>query len=281
MASDTFLIRVWGARGSIPTPGPRTVKFGGNTTCVEVRCGKKLIIFDAGSGIRELGNSLIKEVPVEAKILFSHLHWDHIQGFPFFIPAFMPGNKFDLYAERKMNNRFENLMYGQMMYPHFPVSMREMAAGFTFSELDPGDIVEWDDVKIKSFAANHPDGCLTFRVEYQDKVFVFATDTEHYGCIDPILSRACRDADLCLYDATYIDDEYCGRTTTGRTGWGHSTWTEAIKLADAANVTKIVLTHHDPSHDDDFISLIEKEAAARRPGTACAYEGMTIDLLKG
>jgi phosphoribosyl 1,2-cyclic phosphodiesterase len=278
METCKFLVRFWGVRGSIPTPGPETVKYGGNTSCVEVRCGKQLIILDSGSGIRKLGIELNKETPVDATILLSHFHWDHIQGFPFFKPGFQRNNKFHIHAARKLNTTLERLMAGQMMYPNFPVSLDAMAAGMKFIELTPGDTILIGEVEVKTALSNHPDGSLAFRINYGGSSVVYATDTEHYCYIDPNLLKLSRGADYLIYDATYTSEEYYGKAGNSKKGWGHSTWEEGVKLAKAANVGKLILFHHDPEHDDDLVAEIERQASEALPGTIAAYEGLEILL---
>ena len=278
METSKFRIRFWGVRGGIPTPGPETVRYGGNTSCVEVRCGEQLIILDAGSGIRKLGIELKKEAPVEATILLSHFHWDHIQGFPFFQPGFQPHNKFHIYAARKLNTNLERLMQGQMMYPNFPVSLEKMGAKMEFTEVIPGEIILIEDVAIKTVACYHPGESMAFRISYGGASVVYATDTEHYSCIDASLLKLSKGADYLIYDAAYTPEEYCGETGSSKVGWGHSTWEEGVKLAKAAEVGKLILFHHDPEHDDDFVSEIERQAKEALPGTMAAYEGLEILL---
>ena len=279
METSKFRIRFWGVRGSIPTPGPETVRYGGNTSCVEVRCGEQVIILDAGSGIKKLGIELNKEAPIEATILLSHFHWDHIQGFPFFQPGFQPHNKFCIYAARKLNTTLERLMQGQMMYPNFPVSLGEMGAKMKFTELIPGEnTIPREDVEIKTAACNHPGEALAFKISYGGASVVYATDTEHYSCIDASLLKLSKGADYLIYDAAYTPEEYCGETGSSKVGWGHSTWKEGVKLAKAADIGKLILFHHDPEHDDDFVSEIERQAKEALPGTMAAYEGLEILL---
>ncbi len=279
MDKTDFKVRFWGVRGSIPTPGLSTSNVGGNTSCVEVRCGDKLIILDAGSGIRELGNSLIKDTPFEATILFSHLHWDHIQGFPFFTPILVPGNKLNMFAEKKLNKTFESLMSGQMVYPHFPITLKDLTAQITFNEIEFGDVINLGDVVIRTSRNNHPDSCIAFRIEYGGRALVYSTDTEHYSCIDPVLLKASKDADCIIYDATYDNDEYSGANgSIPKTGWGHSTWQEGVKLVKAANIKRLVLFHHDPSHDDNKITQIEADAQKEFANTIAAREGMELFL---
>jgi phosphoribosyl 1,2-cyclic phosphodiesterase len=270
-----------GARGSIPAPGPRTIKYGGNTPCVEVRCGEHLIILDAGSGIRELGIALQEEYPLTAHILFSHLHWDHIQGFPFFRPAFVPDNLFHLYAKRQLNTTLQNLLAGQMMYPHFPKTLEDMAARMSFHELDHGETIEIGQARIGCAPANHPDGCIMFRIEYRGRALVYATDTEHFECVDPVIKNLSQDADCLIYDTMFTDEEYRGMNgNLPKAGWGHSTWQQAVLLAKEANVKRLLLFHHDPAHDDEFIERYEKLARDRFPATYAAYEGLSFDLLE-
>jgi len=280
MKNQKFLVRFWGVRGSIPTPGPETVKYGGNTSCVEVRCGEQLIILDAGSGIRKLGIELNKEAPIDAMILLSHFHWDHIQGFPFFQPGFLPHNKFYIYAgaKRELDETVEGLMRGQMMYHNFPVSLDEMGSVMKFKGVRPGDNIPRGDIEIKTASCRHPGDALAFRISYGGASVVYATDTEHYSCIDPALFKLSQDADYLIYDAAYTPEEYCGEVGIPRTGWGHSTWEEGIKLAKAANVGKLILFHHEPEHDDDFIGEVERLASKALPGTIAAYEGLEILL---
>jgi ribonuclease Z len=279
METCKFLVRFWGVRGSIPTPGPETVKYGGNTSCVEVRCGKQLIILDSGSGIRKLGIELNKEMLVDTTILLSHFHWDHIQGFPFFKPGFQPNNIFHIYAARKLNTTLERLMQGQMMYPNFPVSLEEMGAEMDFTELIPGEnTILIGDIEIKTAACNHPGEALAFKISYGGASVVYATDTEHYNHVDPSLLKLSKGADYLIYDAAYTTEEYYGKIGSPKVGWGHSTWEEGVKLAKAANVDKLILFHHDPEHDDDLVAEIERQANEALPGTIAAYEGLEILL---
>lgn len=248
---------------------------------MEVRCGEHLIILDAGSGIRELGIALQKEQPLTAHILFSHLHWDHIQGFPFFRPAFVPNNLFHIYAKRQLNTTLQNLLAGQMMYPHFPKTLEDMAAGMSFHELDHGDTIELGEARIACAPANHPDGCIMFRIEYRQRALVYATDTEHFECVDPVIKNLSQDADCLIYDAMFTDEEYQGKVGVfSKAGWGHSTWQQAVRLAQEANVKRLVLFHHDPAHDDEFIEQYEKKARERFPATYAAYEGLSFELLE-
>ncbi len=276
--ADKMFIRFWGARGSICTPGIETVKYGGNTSCVEVRCGKEIFILDAGSGIRNLGDKLLSEKPQHLNILFSHFHWDHIQGFPFFAPVFNSKYSITLIGESKMNFTLEQLFTAQLMFPYFPLSLYDLNASISFNEISKNDNIKKKDVTIKLARLNHPGGCIGYRIEYGGNSIVYATDTEHFSCIDTSLVKLSLNADVLVYDCNYTDDEYSGKTGPPRTNWGHSTWTQGVKVAKAAKVKQFILFHHDPSHDDKFVEKLEKDARNEFKNSHAAYEGMEIIL---
>jgi phosphoribosyl 1,2-cyclic phosphodiesterase len=271
-------IKFWGVRGSIPTPGSETVKIGGNTSCVEVRAGKELMIFDCGTGARPLGNSLLKELPVKATIFFSHMHHDHNQGFPFFVPAFIPGNEFRIFGAEKVNVQLEEILAGVMQYPYFPVLLRDLPSRLTFIDLKECEpVVLNENLKVLNRKLNHPDGVFGYRLEFVEdgrtKVFTYCTDTEHYGVPDWKVVDLARNADVFVYDAQYTEEEYAKRL-----GWGHSIWSEGVKVAQLAGVKQLVLFHHDPAHDDAKILDIESQAKAQFVNTVAAFEGMTLEL---
>jgi phosphoribosyl 1,2-cyclic phosphodiesterase len=272
-------ITFWGVRGSIPTPGPSTVQVGGNTSCVEVRAGKAIIIFDGGTGLRLLGRKLLKEMPLTAHMFFSHVHWDHIQGFPFFEPAFVAGNVFHLYGGNNVSRTLEETLAGQMDHPNFPVHLSVMGAKMTFRDLVEGEVVEVDDgeggkARVTNAAGNHPQGVYAFRVDHAGKTVVYATDTEHYeGRIDEKLVKLAHKADVLIYDSQYTPEEYLAKK-----GWGHSTFEEGIKLAKAAGAARYVLFHHDPGQPDAAVRAKEKRAQALFPNVVAAQEGLVIDV---
>ncbi len=274
---NMFLIRFWGARGSIAAPGKNTIKYGGNTSCVEVRCGSNIIIFDAGTGIRELGKHLLKDMPVKADIFISHVHWDHIQGFPFFSPAYTKGNSFNIYGLEQIN--IEKVLKSQMSNPNFPISVDDMSANIEFHNLITNDRVTLNNITIDYKQLNHPNTVIAFKVSYNGKSMVYATDTEHYNHIDPELYKLSKDSDVLIYDAQYIPEEYDGRIGVSKIGWGHSTWKAGVKIAKAANIKQLVLFHHDPSHSDAFIDKIKDEAQKSFHNTIAAYEGLEIILI--
>ncbi|MBI2896163.1 MAG: MBL fold metallo-hydrolase [Deltaproteobacteria bacterium] len=282
-AQGTFRIVFWGVRGSIPTPGSATVRFGGNTSCVEVRCGEELLIFDGGTGLRALGNVLMGTGPIRASMFFSHVHWDHIQGFPFFGPAFVPGNSFELYGGRNVTHTLAETLQGQMNYPNFPVTLGQMAATMRFHDLQEGEEVRIGQdrqIRVRASRLNHPDGVFGYRLEYGGKSLVYATDTEHYEQMDPKVLELARGVDVFIYDAAYTPEEYSGQVGFGsKVGWGHSTMMEGARLASAAGVKKLILFHHDHMQDDDAVAAKEARARAVFPNATAAFEGLTIDLL--
>lgn len=279
-----FKIRFWGTRGSIAAPGPKTVKYGGNTACVEVRCGEELIILDAGTGIRDLGTKLLEEMPVKASILFSHVHWDHIQGMPFFQPIFVPGNEFRLYGNRNWDMKLEYALRYQMQNPNFPVTLEQVnavGARMEYIDIDVGAVFEVGDnnqITIRSVELPHPDGSFGFRIEYKGRSLVYATDTEDLPEPDEKLVELARGTDLLIHDAQYTNEEYYGLNGDSKESWGHSTPEAAVKVAMAANVKKLVLFHHDPYHDDTKVDQMLQMASASFPNTIAASEGMVVKL---
>lgn len=277
-----FRIVFWGVRGSIPSPGPATVEVGGNTSCLEVRCGDELLILDGGTGLRLLGNVLTKEQPLQARLFFSHVHWDHIQGFPFFAPAFVQGNTIELYGATNVTGTLEETLAGQMNFPNFPVRLERMGAKMTFHDIDDGHRLTFAEGALTVHAAklNHPQGVLAYRVEYGDRAMVYATDTEHYDKLDEKLVALARDADVLIYDAQYTPEEYAGKIDgLPKIGWGHSTMIEGVKVAKAAGAKRLILFHHDPQQDDEAIRDKERRAQELFPAAEAAREGMTIDLV--
>ena len=282
--SEEFNVRFWGTRGSVPAPGPETVIYGGNTSCVEVRCGGELIILDAGTGIRGLGTELLKDMPIKASILFSHVHWDHIQGIPFFRPAYKLGNEFKLYGGKDWDTRLEYALRWQMQSPTFPVTFEEVnsvGAKMEYIDIDVDTVFtigDKDQISVRSAELRHPDKAFGFRIEYAGKSLIYATDTENLPEPDEKLVELATGADLLIHDAQYTSEEYYGVNTDPKRNWGHSTPEAAAGAAIAANVKKLVLFHHDPYHDDETVSQILKIASAIFPNTVAAYEGMLIEL---
>lgn len=275
-----FQIRFWGVRGSIPCPGPGTVKYGGNTPCVEMRVGDRRLIFDGGTGLRVLGQSMLAEpMPFEAHMFFTHSHWDHIQGFPFFVPAFIRGNRFHLYGAPSPDGAtIKQRLNDQMLHPNFPVPLQVMGADLEFYDLQLGETVQLGDVRIDSAPLNHPGDAVGYRVSWQGHTAAYVTDTEHFADhLDENVLHLAHKADVLIYDATYTDEEYHSPKTS-KVGWGHSTWQEAVKVAVAAEVDRLVIFHHDPLHTDAFLDDVGQQVAAVFPKALMAMEGMTLDL---
>lgn len=277
-------ITFWGVRGSIPCPGPDTVGVGGNTSCVEVRAGEAVLVFDGGTGLRLLGKRMLKEMPFTAHLFFSHVHWDHIQGFPFFDPAFVPGNVIHLYGGNNVSRTLEETLAGQMDHPSFPVHLSEMGAEMVFHGVSDREVVEVDagggtKAMVRAARGNHPNGVWAYRVDHAGHSVVYATDTEHYAIVDPKLLKLAQGAEVLIYDSQYTPEEYAGQTGGGpKLGWGHSTFEEAVKLAKAANVKRLVLYHHDPTQSDAAVAEKERRARELFPSSEAAREGLVIEL---
>ncbi len=280
MPTSMFRATFWGVRGSIASPGPRTVRIGGNTSCVEVRAGSELVILDGGTGLRLLGEKLLRETPVRAAMFFSHVHWDHIQGFPFFAPAFVKGNSFCLYGARNVTQTLEETLKGQMNGPTFPVTIADMAATMTFHDLAEGEVVKLGDgATVRGTSLKHPGGVFAYRIDHDGRSLVYATDNEHDEEPSAKLIDLARGADVLVYDAQYTPEEYLGQTGAGsRVGWGHSTMMEGAKIAKLAGVRRLVLFHHDPNQDDEAVDRKTARAKEAFPATQAAYEGLTIDV---
>lgn len=277
--ASEFVIQFWGVRGSIATPGAKTVRYGGNTSCIEMRVGGKRLIFDGGTGLRVLGINLLKQLPVEAYMFFTHTHWDHIQGFPFFIPAFIPINKFHLYGALAPNgSTIQQRLSDQMLHPNFPVPIQVMQSEMKFYDLTPGDVIELDEIRIETALLNHPNTAIGYRVTWDGKTAVYCTDTEHFPeRLDENVLHLARQADVLIYDATYTNAEY-NDVKAPKIGWGHSTWEVGVEIAKVAGVKRVVMFHHDPSHDDEFLDDVEAQVQSVFPKGCLAREGMTMTL---
>lgn len=277
---NLFTIQFWGVRGSIACPGPETVRYGGNTPCIEMRVDGKRLIFDGGTGLRVLGQSMLSQMPVEAHLFFTHSHWDHIQGVPFFIPAFIKGNCFHIYGAPAPNGAtIEKRLTDQMLHPNFPVPIRIMQADLKFNDLELGEKVEIGEITVENALLNHPGEAVGYRVNWRGYSAAYITDTEHFpDTLDKNVLQLALNADVMIYDATYTDEEYHSKASS-KVGWGHSTWQEAVKVAKAANVKKLVIFHHDPLHNDDFLDHVGEQACEQFPNTLMAREGQTLHLV--
>ena len=288
---SVFTVRIWGARGSIPTPGPKTLRYGGNTACVELRRGETLFILDAGTGIRELGDEIMRERagrPFESCLFVTHTHWDHIQGFPFFVPAYVPGNRLRIYGAHGVNRSFETVFRGLMDSSYFPVNLGDMAASIEFVEVR-GEPFACGGVEVRTTFTNHPGVDVAYRFAAEGKTVTYLTDhealqtmteaTEFARNQDRLIEDFCRGSDILICDAQYTDEDY--RT---KRAWGHSRYKDAVSLGLRAEVKRLVLFHHDPAHGDDQLDAIGQDAAqiVRRSGSPMecilAEEGLRLDV---
>ncbi|MBU0936311.1 MAG: MBL fold metallo-hydrolase [Spirochaetes bacterium] len=278
-----FEITIWGDRGSMPVPGPDTVIFGGNTSCIEIRCGSRILIIDAGSGIRGLGDHLarteLKNGPIRADIFLTHTHWDHIMGFPMFTPIYIPGTQLKVHGPVNFEDEtLEQIIGTQLSYRYWPVRQDELAAKIQYESLRETLLDLGDGIKVRTKYLNHPVLCLGYRVEYEGKSFVTVYDHEPYSNLFPTDpthpdydasialegDNAAREenerienfyagADLLVHDTQYTAKEY----TLNKVGWGHSSFEYAINAASRSKVKKLLLFHHDPNRGDTELQELE------------------------
>jgi phosphoribosyl 1,2-cyclic phosphodiesterase len=292
-------VRFWGTRGSIATPGSRTLGYGGNTACVEIRCGSDLLVFDAGTGIRELGAALVQENhdrPLTVHLFISHTHWDHIQGFPFFLPAYQPTTTIHVYGSPGQGRSLERILCGQMDGEYFPVPLGDLCATIDVQEFRGGEF-RIGDAQITAMYLNHPGMNLGYRVSHGGRTVVYATDNEPYrytlehlarraeagrefgGRLDEEFVRFVAGADLYIGEAQYTDEEY-----PAKIGWGHSSLSATVEVALKAQVKRLALFHHDPMHDDAVVSAMveaaQRQIAAQLSPLRCfaAREGQTLEI---
>jgi len=291
-------VRFWGTRGSIATPGKSTMRYGGNTSCVEVRSGDHVLVFDAGTGIRDLGNKLVQEFnsrPLTVHLFISHTHWDHIQGFPFFLPAYQQQNRIHIYGPPGRDKSLADILRIQMDSDYFPVELGDMNRNIQIHEVRGQ--VTLGSLTVEPFYLNHPALCLAYRVSDGNKSLVYATDNEpYYGSLhrpaerfqspsdvpaylDEKFVEFLSNADLYIGEAQYTNEEYLEKK-----GWGHSPLEATVRFAVQARIKSLVLFHHDPMHDDNFVDRMVSEAQALiknfQGSTSCigAKEGMELVL---
>jgi phosphoribosyl 1,2-cyclic phosphodiesterase len=274
-AGSTLGVTFWGVRGSLACPGAATVRYGGNTSCVEVRARDRLIILDAGTGLVALGNRLIAGgKPLDIDVLLTHFHLDHVLGLPFFAPLFAAGHDIRIWAGTSAS-RLSEIVHTLLSPPLFPAGPSSFKATVTYHGFAPGDVIGiGGGLNVQTAALDHPDGAVGYRLEIGPASLAYVTDTEiRPGPIDQGVLALAHAADLLIVDATYTEDEIAARQ-----GWGHATWADALRLADIAGAKTLCLFHHDPTHDDAAMDALGALAQAARPGSIVAREGMTIDL---
>ena len=308
-----FKVIFRGVRGSHPVSGQDNLKYGGHTSCVEVRVDGRLIILDAGTGIVSLGNDLLKQhiasgtsetnrKHTEALMLFSHTHNDHLQGFPFFKPAYLNTTKLHIFGPRNFGLDFEKIMERSMFTPFFPIELGEMASHITINNIKETDLMilhpgkteperrrvnplEEPDLpqdaiiirNIKSYA--HPrDGVYLYKISWKGHSVVYATDKENYIGGDSRLASFARNTDLLIHDAQYTNEDYTS-IIAPKQGYGHSTPEMAVDAAKQTGARKLVLFHHDPSYNDKKIESLEESAKAHFKNSIAAYEGLEIDII--
>lgn len=270
-----FWVRFWGVRGSIACPSPNHVEYGGNTSCLEVCADGYSIVLDAGTGIRNLGQSFLERGVREATVLLTHTHWDHINGFPFFTPAYAPDHTFHVKAGHLADvGGVERVLAGQMARPTFPVPLAALQADIQFDDFHAGEEFDVGPVRVKTAPLQHPDGATGYRLEYGGKSFCYVTDTEHTpGKPDERIKSLIAGTDLLVYDSTYTDEEF-----DSHIGWGHSTWQEGVRLSQACGVKRLAIFHHDPYHDDEFMRGVEARAGELFENSFVAKEGTQVDI---
>jgi phosphoribosyl 1,2-cyclic phosphodiesterase len=270
-------VKFWGVRGSTPTPQAGNLRYGGNTSCVEVRHENSLYVFDCGTGFRTLGQQLESEAngqPIRAHIFVSHFHWDHIQGIPFFRPLYENSNNQFAFHSSRRTRTLERVMEEQMASPYFPVNTSEMKAERNFYDIEEGE-TQVDNATVRALWLNHPQGCMGFRLETKDGILVYATDNEPGDEVfDKNVRKLAEGADVLIYDSQYLPEEYTAR----RRGWGHSHWREAVNIVMESGARELVLFHHDPDHDDEVIDKVVAEARNYYPRVRAAAEGMEIKV---
>jgi phosphoribosyl 1,2-cyclic phosphodiesterase len=270
-------VRFLGVRGSIPVSGPQFARTGGNTTCLVLEHAGEQLVLDGGTGLAALGQRL-GCVALHSTILFTHVHWDHIQGVPFFAPLFHPGSRVTFAGARTSFGGIEDSLRAQMKPPQFPVGLEAFGAQLGFLDVDAGHPFEVGPFRIVAAEMTHPNGVLVYRVEAGGKTVVFATDVEHGASLDGRLVEFCAGADLVVHDAQYTAPEYRGEAGPSRRGWGHSTWEDAVEVCARGGVDRLALFHHDPTRDDGGVERIEAAARERLPGAFAAREASVVAL---
>ena len=276
-------VKFWGVHGSIPVPGPNTLKYGGNTSCVEINSEENTVIIDSGTGIRALGLDIVNRDRSKGNrhnnlsMFFSHVHWDHIQGFPFFKPIFLPEFDIDLYGSIHSDVDIECAMRGQMVPPRFPVHLKDLPANIKFKGIRSGEIVQIGNMVVENVLLHHPHGALGYKITCENKSVAYICDHEYSEESRHRLVKFLKNTNQLIFDSHFTPEEYSGSDGNGgRKGWGHSTWTHGVELSKEANVNQLVLTHH--GNEDKIVAEMESQAQKVFRNTVAAYEGLEINL---
>ena len=268
-------VRFWGARGSIPVSGDRTAKFGGDTSCVEIRHAGHILLMDAGSGLRSAGETLLAEGAKQYHLFLSHWHYDHVIGLPFFRPLMLPDVKCVLWAPNLQSGPAAKIVAELMRPPFFPISPGMFKAKVDYRNFEPGDVLApCDEVSITTALLPHPGGAAAYRIECAGRAIVYMTDISHKtGLMNEGARDLASNADLLIYDCMYSDEEFASHG-----GYGHSTWNEAVRICESARVARLALFHHAPDRSDEALFEIERQAQAVFPPSFAARQGMTLSL---
>jgi phosphoribosyl 1,2-cyclic phosphodiesterase len=277
MSSPSISVRFWGVRGSFPCSGPETARYGGHTSCVEFRCGEHILIFDAGTGLRPLGQALLHDGKIgETDIFLSHGHLDHVMGLPFFAPLLRRGGRVRLWGGNFETIGGTKAAISRLTgFPLFPIGLDAFPGTLEFSDFRAGDsLTPRPGIRLRTALLHHPGGSVGYRIDYAGRSVAYLTDDESGdGPADPAMLALAKAADLVIVDAMYTDAEL-----PARRGWGHSSWQQGVRFADAAGAKRLCLFHHDPDRGDRALGEIAAAAEGARPGTVVAQEGLQIDL---
>ena len=274
MTQEEFRVRFWGTRGSLPVSGPQFRHFGGNTACVEMRCGPHRLVFDVGTGAKPAGKALMAEGIEDLHLFFTHCHYDHILGLPFFAPLFCPKKDVKVWSGHLAGKMTTRTMLEEFVRPPwFPVELDVCRASISCRDFRSGDVLQpYPGVTVRTGSLYHPGGCIGYRVEWAGKAVAYVSDTEHEeGRLDETALDLMRGAELAIYDTMYTDEEMAHRR-----GFGHSTWRQGVKLAQAAGAKRLALFHHDPSRSDAELRAIERDARNAFKGAFAAFDGQTL-----
>lgn len=276
MNDDTLLVKFWGVRGSIPVSGPEFLHYGGNTACIELRCGGHTLFLDAGSGLRPAGETLRAAGPTDIDLFFTHSHYDHIIGFPFFMPIYDRESRITVWSGHLAGRMTTRQMLTEFMLPPwFPAKLDMCKANITCNDFVSGDTLQpRKGITVRTGSLNHPGGCIGYRIEWGGRAIALISDTEHEpGELDPAVLELIEGADLVIYDCTYLEAEM-----QIKRGYGHSTWQEGVKLCEAAGARSLALFHHDPRRTDDQLKAIERQAKEAFAGAFAARDGQELQF---